>query len=37
MRRGLFKPREAPEPLYSSRDDWREATEKLIAYRDLGA
>ena len=26
----------APEPLYSSRDDWREATEKLIAYRDLG-
>jgi len=25
----------APEPLYSSRDDWREATEKLIAYRDL--
>jgi hypothetical protein len=27
---------EAPEPLYSSRDDWREATEKLIAYRNLG-
>jgi hypothetical protein len=26
----------APDPLYSSRDDWREATEKLIAYRDLG-
>jgi hypothetical protein len=26
----------APEPLYSSRDDWREATEKLIAYRNLG-
>jgi hypothetical protein len=26
----------APEPLYSSRDDWREATEKLIACRNLG-
>lgn len=25
----------APEPLYSSREDWREATEKLIAYRRL--
>jgi hypothetical protein len=26
----------APDPLYSSRDDWRTATERLIAYRDLG-
>jgi hypothetical protein len=26
----------APERLYSSLDDWREATDKLIAYRDLG-
>ncbi len=26
----------APELLYSSRDDWRAATEKLIGYRDLG-
>jgi hypothetical protein len=26
----------APDPLYSSRADWRRATERLIAYRDLG-
>jgi hypothetical protein len=25
----------APEPLFRSTDDWRHATEKLIAYRDL--
>jgi hypothetical protein len=29
-------PPPAPDPLYSSRDGWREATEKLIAYRNLG-
>jgi hypothetical protein len=27
---------EPPEPLYSSLDAWCDATEKLIAYRDLG-
>jgi len=26
----------APEPLFSSLDDWRSATAKMIAYRDYG-